>query len=60
MIKFAPSILAADFWRLGEQVKAAEEAGRQPLLSMSWMGGCSEPQPWHADRGGDATRYFLP
>ena len=27
MIKFAPSILAADFWRLGEQVKAAEEAG---------------------------------
>jgi ribulose-phosphate 3-epimerase len=27
MIKFAPSILAADFWHLGEQVKAAEEAG---------------------------------
>jgi ribulose-phosphate 3-epimerase len=27
MIKIAPSILAADFWRLGEQVKAAEEAG---------------------------------
>jgi ribulose-phosphate 3-epimerase len=27
MIKLAPSILAADFWRLGEQVKAAEEAG---------------------------------
>ena len=27
MVKFAPSILAADFWRLGEQVKAAEEAG---------------------------------
>jgi ribulose-phosphate 3-epimerase len=27
MIKFAPSILAADFWRLGEQVRAAEEAG---------------------------------
>jgi pentose-5-phosphate-3-epimerase len=21
MVKFAPSILAADFWRLGEQVK---------------------------------------
>ena len=27
MIKVAPSILAADFWRLGEQVKAAEEGG---------------------------------
>src|SRR5262245_6968510 len=27
MVKFAPSILAADFWRLGEQVKAAAEAG---------------------------------
>lgn len=27
MVKFAPSILAADFWRLAEQVKAAEEAG---------------------------------
>jgi len=27
MIKCAPSILAADFWRLGEQIKAAEEAG---------------------------------
>ena len=27
MVKFAPSILAADFWRLGEQIKAAEEAG---------------------------------
>jgi ribulose-phosphate 3-epimerase len=27
MIKIAPSILAADFWQLGAQVKAAEEAG---------------------------------
>src|ERR687896_1088929 len=27
MVQFAPSVLAADFWRLGEQVKAAEEAG---------------------------------
>jgi len=27
MIKIAPSILAADFWQLGEQVKAAEAAG---------------------------------
>jgi ribulose-phosphate 3-epimerase len=27
MVKVAPSILAADFWRLGEQAKAAEEAG---------------------------------
>jgi ribulose-phosphate 3-epimerase len=27
MIKIAPSILAADFWQLGEQVQAAEEAG---------------------------------
>ncbi len=27
MVKVAPSILAADFWRLGEQVQAAEEAG---------------------------------
>jgi ribulose-phosphate 3-epimerase len=29
MITIAPSILAADFWRLGEQVTAAEEAGAQ-------------------------------
>jgi ribulose-phosphate 3-epimerase len=27
MVQLAPSILAADFWRLGEQVKAAEAAG---------------------------------
>jgi ribulose-phosphate 3-epimerase len=27
MIQFAPSILAADFWRLAEQVKAVEAAG---------------------------------
>jgi ribulose-phosphate 3-epimerase len=27
MVKLAPSVLAADFWRLGEQAKAAEEAG---------------------------------
>jgi ribulose-phosphate 3-epimerase len=27
MIKLAPSILAADFWCLGEQAKAVEEAG---------------------------------
>jgi ribulose-phosphate 3-epimerase len=27
MVKVAPSVLAADFWCLGEQVKAAEEAG---------------------------------
>ena len=27
MVKFAPSILAADFWQLGAQVRAAEEAG---------------------------------
>ena len=27
MIKIAPSILAADFWQLGEQGKATEEAG---------------------------------
>ena len=39
MVKFAPSILAADFWRLGEQVKAAEEAGA--FISMSWTGGSS-------------------
>ena len=27
MVKLAPSILAADFWHLAEQVQAAEEAG---------------------------------
>lgn len=27
MVKWAPSILAADFWQLGEEVKAAEAAG---------------------------------
>ena len=27
MVKVAPSVLAADFWHLSEQVKAAEEAG---------------------------------
>ena len=27
----SPSILAADFWKLGEQIKAVEEAGAQYL-----------------------------
>ena len=27
MVKIAPSILAADFLRLGEQIKAVEQAG---------------------------------
>ena len=37
MVKFAPSILAADFWRLGEQVKAAEEAGASRFhIDVGW------------------------
>ncbi len=31
MYKIAPSVLSADFWRLGEQVKEAEEAGADCL-----------------------------
>ena len=41
MVKFAPSILAADFWRLGEQVKAAERRAPTASISMSWTGGSS-------------------
>ena len=39
MVKFAPSILAADFWRLGEQVKAAEEAGATVTSSYEYEVG---------------------
>jgi glucokinase len=38
MVTFAPSILAADFWRLGEQVKAAEAAGAD-RFHIDVMGG---------------------
>ena len=31
MIKIAPSILSADFWRLGEQIRKVEEAGADYL-----------------------------
>lgn len=38
MIKIAPSILSADFVRLGEEIKAAEEAGAH-LLHLDIMDG---------------------
>ena len=48
MIKIAPSILAADFLRLGEQIKAVERAGASSGLyaeckphSSTWM---NQPQ----------------
>jgi hypothetical protein len=34
----APSLLAADFARLGEQVAESEEAGASWFISMSWTG----------------------
>ena len=36
-VKLAPSILAADFARLGEQVKEAEKPGPTGSMWMSWM-----------------------
>src|SRR5919106_2688337 len=42
MVKCAPSILAADFWRLGEQVKAVEEAGAS-RFHIDVMDGCFVP-----------------
>ena len=38
MIKIAPSILSADFWRLGEQIRKVEEAGAD-LLHIDVMDG---------------------
>ena len=38
VVKLAPSILAADFARLGEQVAEAEKAGADAFTSTSWMG----------------------
>ncbi|MEJ2313556.1 MAG: ribulose-phosphate 3-epimerase [Nitrospirota bacterium] len=42
MIKIAPSILSADFERLGEEVRAAEEAGAV-IIHVDVMDGCFVP-----------------
>ena len=36
-VKLAPSILAADFARLGEQVRKRRRPGPTGYMSMSWM-----------------------
>jgi len=38
MVKIAPSILSADFLKLGEEIKAAEEAGAD-ILHIDIMDG---------------------
>ena len=60
MVKFAPSILAADFWRLGEQVKAAEEAGAS-RFHIDVMDGRFVPNiSLGMPIGSHATGYSLP
>ena len=45
-IKIAPSILSADFGRLGEQVAEAEQAGRTPFTLTLWTATSSQISRW--------------
>lgn len=50
MIKLAPSILAADFTRLGEQVAEAEAAGSTLFTLASWADVMKKRGPANRDR----------